>query len=253
MPSGGRIATFTPVSTATPDLAGASAQEVLAFAVERFHPRLKTACSFQKEESVLAHMLAEIAPDATLFVIDTGVLFPETLQTWKRFEERFALPIEVVDASSPGTPWTRENCCGQAKVDGLEQALAGVDAWVTGIRREQSETRAGAAKVAGLERALAEVDAWVTGLRREQAPTRTATPKFEHDERRDIWKLSPLADWSEKQIWTYVFEHDLPYNPLHDEGYDSIGCAPCTLPGAGREGRWAGEDKTECGIHVVQP
>jgi len=203
----------------TPELEHASAQEVLAYAIERFHPQLKTACSFQKEETVLAHMLSEITPDAKLFTIDTGVLFPETLATWKRFEERFGLEIEVIDASSPGAPWTRENCCGQAKVDGLEQALSGVDAWVTGIRREQSSTRAAAAKL-------------------------------ERDEKRGIWKLNPLADWSDKDVWTYIFEHDLPYNPLHDHGYDSIGCAPCTLPGSGRDGRWAGEDKTECGLHI---
>jgi phosphoadenosine phosphosulfate reductase len=207
------------MSTITPDLEAASAEGVLAYAVEQFHPRLKTACSFQKEESVLAHMLSQIEPEANLFTIDTGVLFPETLVTWKRFEERFGLPIEVIDASSPGEPWTQTNCCGQAKVDGLEQALAGVEAWVTGIRREQ-------------------------------APTRAAAPKLERDERRGIWKVNPLADWTEKDLWTYIFKHDLPYNPLHDQGYASIGCAPCTLPGAGREGRWSGEDKTECGIHV---
>ncbi len=207
------------MSTTTPELESATAQEVLAYAVERFHPRLKTACSFQKEETVLAHMLSEIAPDARLFTIDTGVLFPETLATWKRFEERFQLPIEVIDASSPGAPWTRENCCGAAKVDGLERALAGVDAWVTGIRREQASTRAGARKL-------------------------------ERDERRGIWKFNPLADWTEKDLWTYIFKHDLPYNPMHDQGYDSIGCAPCTLPGAGRDGRWAGDEKTECGIHL---
>jgi phosphoadenosine phosphosulfate reductase len=210
------------MSTTTPDLEAASAQEVLAYAVEHHHPRLKTACSFQKEETVLAHMLSEIAPGAKLFTIDTGVLFPETLQTWKRFEERFpSLEIEVVDASRPGGagPWTQVDCCGQAKVDALEQALSDVDAWITGIRREQATTRA-------------------------------AAPKLEHDERRGIWKFNPLADWSEKQIWTYVFEHELPYHPLHDQGYASIGCAPCTLPGSGREGRWSGEDKTECGIHL---
>jgi phosphoadenosine phosphosulfate reductase len=202
-----------------PDLERASAQEVLAYAVERFHPRLKTACSFQKEESVLAHMLSQIAPDATLFTIDTGVLFPETLATWRRFEERFGLRVEVIDASSPQGAWTREHCCGQAKVDGLQRALAGADAWITGIRREQ-------------------------------APTRAAAGKLERDERRGLWKLSPLADWTAKQVWDYIFAHDLPYNPLHDQGYESIGCAPCTLPGSGREGRWAGEDKTECGIHL---
>ncbi|HEX3801851.1 MAG TPA: phosphoadenylyl-sulfate reductase [Solirubrobacteraceae bacterium] len=207
------------MSATTPELEHATAQEVLAYGVERFHPRLKTACSFQKEETVLAHMLSEIAPEAKLFTIDTGVLFPETLATWKRFEERFGLDIEVIDASSPGAPWTRENCCGQAKVDGLEQALAGVEAWVTGIRREQS-------------------------------PTRADSAKFEPDEKRGIWKLNPLADWSDKDVWEYIFKYELPYNPLHDHGYDSIGCASCTLPGSGRDGRWAGDDKTECGIHL---
>jgi phosphoadenosine phosphosulfate reductase len=207
------------VSTTIPDLESASAQEVLAFAVERFHPRLKAACSFQKEESVLAHMLSEIEPSANLFTIDTGVLFPETLETLKRFEERFKLPIEVIDASSPGAPWTQENCCGAAKVEGLERALTGVEAWITGIRREQ-------------------------------APTRASAAKLERDEKRGIWKVNPLADWTEKDVWTYIFKHDLPYHPLHDQGYASIGCAPCTLPGSGRDGRWAGEDKTECGIHV---
>ncbi|HET9124644.1 MAG TPA: phosphoadenylyl-sulfate reductase [Solirubrobacteraceae bacterium] len=209
--------------SATADLESATAEQVLAYGVERF-PRLTLACSFQKEESVLFHMLSQ-TPGAEqgfdAFVIDTGVLFPETLATWKRFEERFPQArIGVIDASSPDEPWTQSNCCS-------------------------------AAKVAGLERALSGVDAWVTGLRREQAPTRTATPKLERDERRGIWKLSPLADWSEKQLWTYIFAHALPYNPLHDAGYDSIGCVPCTLPGSGREGRWAGEDKTECGIHVA--
>jgi phosphoadenosine phosphosulfate reductase len=207
------------LTATTPDLEQASAQEVLSYAIERFHPRLKTACSFQKEETVLAHMLSEIDADAKLFTIDTGVLFPETLVTWKQFEERFGLRIEIIDASSPGAPWTRENCCGEAKVDGLEQALADVDAWVTGIRREHSPTRAGAAKL-------------------------------EADEKRGIWKLNPLADWSDKDVWAYIFKHDLPYNPLHDQGYESVGCAPCTLPGSGRDGRWAGEDKTECGIHL---
>jgi len=207
------------VATTAPDLERATAQEVLAYGVERFHPRLKTACSFQKEETVLAHMLSEITPDAKLFTIDTGVLFPETLATWKRFEERFGLDIEVIDASSPGAPWTKDNCCGQAKVDGLERALTGVEAWVTGIRREQSPTRAGSAKL-------------------------------ERDSKRGIWKLNPLVDWTDKDVWAYIVKHDLPYNELHDHGYDSIGCAPCTLPGNGRDGRWAGDDKTECGIHL---
>jgi phosphoadenosine phosphosulfate reductase len=155
-----------------------------------------------------------------VFTIDTGVLFPETLATWKQFEDRFGVNIEVIDARSPDEPWTIHRCCSAAKIDALERALNDVDAWITGIRREQASTRAGAAKL-------------------------------ERDDKRDIWKVNPLADWSEKDLWRYIFKHDLPYNPLHDRGYASIGCAPCTQPGSGREGRWAGQDKTECGIHVV--
>jgi phosphoadenosine phosphosulfate reductase len=196
----------------------ASAEEVLGYAVERFHPRLTMACSFQKEESVLVHMLSTISPEARVFTIDTGVLFPETLQTWKQFEDRFGVRVEVFDATSPGAPWTAENCCGPAKVDALERALEGVEAWITGIRREQASTRSGATKL-------------------------------ERDERRGIWKVNPLADWTEKDLWRYIHKHDLPYNPLHDQGYASIGCAPCTQPGSGREGRWAGSEKIECGIH----
>ena len=204
-------------------LADATAEEVLAYAVQRFHPRLTLACSFQKEESVLFHMLSQLparSEPLRAFTIDTGVLFPETLQTWKRFEDRFPeIHIDVLDAHTPGAPWTAEHCCS-------------------------------AAKVAALELALSDVDAWITGIRREQATTRAQAPKLERDERRGILKLNPLADWTDKDVWTYIFKHDLPYNPLHDQGYDSIGCQPCTVPGSGRDGRWAGSDKTECGIHL---
>jgi phosphoadenosine phosphosulfate reductase len=196
----------------------ASAEETVAYAVERFHPRLTMACSFQKEESVLVHMLMAACPDARVFTIDTGVLFPETLDTWKRFEERFGVRMEVFEARSPDAPWTVGSCCGEAKLQALAHALEGVDAWITGIRREQ-------------------------------APTRASVGKLVRDEARGVWKLNPLADWTEKDLWRYIHRHELPYHPLHDQGYASIGCAPCTQPGTGREGRWAGTDKTECGIH----
>ncbi len=207
------------VTATSPELETATAEEVLAYAVEQFHPRLTMACSFQKEESVLVHMLMQIEPAARVFTIDTGVLFAETLETWKRFEDAFGVKVEVLDARSPDEPWTAARCCSAAKVDALE-------------------------------RALSDVDAWITGIRREQAPTRAASPKLERDEKRGIWKVNPLVDWTEKDLWTYIFKHDLPYHPLHDRGYASIGCAPCTQPGEGREGRWAGQEKTECGIHV---
>jgi phosphoadenosine phosphosulfate reductase len=197
-----------------------SAQETLEIAIDRHHPSLVMACSFQKEESVLIDMLMAIEPSARVFTIDTGVLFLETYGTWRAVEDRYGLKIEVVDATPPnGTPWSGSNCCGQRKVEALEQALAGSGAWITGIRREQSPTRASAEHV-------------------------------EWDERRGVWKFNPLADWTTDDVWSYVHEHELPYNALHDDGYESIGCAPCTLPGNGREGRWAGQDKTECGLHA---
>jgi phosphoadenosine phosphosulfate reductase len=196
------------------------ADDVVAEAVERFHPRLVLACSFQKEESVLIDMLMRVAPDARVFTIDTGVLFPETYAVWKQVEDRYGLKVEVHDAANPAQPWTGgDHCCGAKKVAALEEALAGVDAWITGIRREQAPTRANAQHV-------------------------------ERDEKRGIWKFNPLAEWTDKDVWKYISEHDLPYHPLHDQGYESIGCAPCTLPGSGRAGRWADSDKVECGIHV---
>ena len=194
-------------------------EETLKQAVDRHGDRLVTLCSFQKEESVLLDALLQIDPGARVVTIDTGVLFPETLETWRQFEERFGVRIAVEDARGP---WTGpENCCGAAKVAALEQALSGAEGWVTGIRREQG-------------------------------PTRADTQHVEYDDNRGIWKYNPLAEWTEKDLWRRIHERDLPYNPLHDQGYASIGCAPCTLPGSGREGRWAGSDKTECGLHVVQ-
>jgi phosphoadenosine phosphosulfate reductase len=196
------------------------AHATLHAAVDRHHPSLVMACSFQKEESVLIDMLMAIEPSARVFTIDTGVLFPETYETWRRIEDRYGLKIEVVDALPPnGTPWSASNCCGVRKVEALERALDGKAAWITGIRREQSPTRADAEHV-------------------------------EWDDSRGVWKFNPLVDWSHKDVWSYVHEHDLPYHPLHDRGYASIGCAPCTMPGNGREGRWAGQAKTECGLHV---
>lgn len=204
---------------APPDVEALGAQEVLAEAIAEHHPRLALACSFQKEETVLIHMMLQAVPDARVFTIDTGVLFPETYTHWRELEKRTGVKVEVFDATDPGgLPWTAQRCCGQRKVDALEAALGGLDAWVTGVRREQSPTRAGA-------------------------------PKVGWDDAHGLWKVSPLADWTDRQVWEYINEHDLPYNPLHDRGYASIGCAPCTLPGSGREGRWAGQQKTECGLH----
>ncbi len=202
-----------------PDLERNSAEEVLAYVVERFHPRLYVACSFQKEASVIMDMLLRIEPSARFFTLDTGVLFPETYATWREVEQRYGVKVDVYDAKSPDDrPWSAERCCSEHKVAALGRALAGVDAWVTGLRREHS-------------------------------PERTGTAKLHWDERNGLWKANPLADWTERDVWRYISERDVPYNELHDRGYESIGCVPCTLPGRGRDGRWADTDKTECGIH----
>ena len=205
---------------ATGDLEHASAEEVLAHMLEHHHPRLALACSFQKEEAVLVDMLLKLEPSARVFTIDTGVLFPETYRTWRELELRYGVQVEIFDAEREGDePWNVVECCS-------------------------------ARKVAALEVALDDLDGWITGVRREQAPTRSSTPKLAFEAGRGIWKANPIADWDAKAVWDYIARNDVPYNALHDRGYESIGCTPCTLPGSGREGRWASSDKTECGIHV---
>jgi len=179
-------------------------------------------CSFQKEESVMIDELLRVSEgdDVRIVTIDTGVLFPETLATWRAFEEHYGIEIEVESADKAGSSWTGpDDCCSASKVAALERALEGSEAWITGIRREQG-------------------------------PTRVGTELIERDAQRGIYKYNPLAFWTEEDLWARIHERGLPYHPLHDQGYSSIGCATCTQPGEGREGRWAGTDKTECGIHV---
>jgi phosphoadenosine phosphosulfate reductase len=212
-----------------PDLEDSTAEEVLEYVVERFHPRLYVACSFQKEASVIMDMLLRIEPSARFFTLDTDVLFEETYATWKALEERYDIKIDVYrgmsleqQAAQHGDAlWSRDpdKCCGIRKVTPLKRALTDVDCWVAGLRREQSKSRRGSKKI-------------------------------DWDLRHGLWKTNPLADWSERDVWEYIFRHDVPYNDLHDRGYPSIGCTHCTLPAAdGREGRWADADKTECGLH----
>jgi phosphoadenosine phosphosulfate reductase len=193
--------------------------EQLAEAGRRHGDKLVMLVSFQKEESVLVEAVSRLAPKTRFVTIDTGVLFAETLATWRAYEERYGIKIDVEDARGD---WTGpDNCCSDLKVAALERALDGAEAWITGIRREQSPTRANAQVV-------------------------------EDDAVRGIVKYNPLAFWAEEDLWAVIHAKDLPYNELHDQGYDSIGCMPCTAPGKGREGRWAGTDKLECGLHVVQ-
>jgi phosphoadenosine phosphosulfate reductase len=170
-----------------------------------------------------------------VFTLDTDFLFPETYELISHIEERYGIQVERV--RTPITPdqqadkfgealWMTnpDHCCAVRKIDPLTERLKSSSAWITGIRRQQSITRANA-------------------------------PKLEWDTRFGLVKANPLADWTEVQVWEYIREHQVPYNPLHDRGYPSIGCTHCTravLPGEDpRAGRWSGLEKTECGLHLA--
>ena len=198
---------------------------LLAAPVAEFPGRVSLACSFQKEESVLLDMLFSLEPKARVFAIDTHHLFPETYELWREVERRYDTKVEVYE----GPP--------------VEDKL-----W-----ERKPDLYLSIAKVAPLVRALGELDCWITGVRRDQSPTRANAPKLGWDEAHELWKANPLADWSDDDCWAYIRERGLPYNELHDKGYASIGDTHSTQPGAGREGRWAGTDRTECGLHVEAP
>lgn len=217
-----------PAIAAAPDLEGASAEEVVARMLERFHPRLSVAISFQKETAVMMDMVLRLEPEARFFTLDTGVLFAETYAAWRETESRYNVEVDVY----------------QGMTLARQAAVEGDRLW------DRDPDRCCAIrKVAPLRDALAEVDAWMTGARREQSPTRARIAKLAWDARHEVWKGNPLADWSEEDVWDYIAARDLPYNELHDRGYASIGCEHCTSPAADRAGRWAAHEKTECGLH----
>jgi phosphoadenosine phosphosulfate reductase len=211
----------TPTLSLPPDVESLKAEDILRFCVETFPGKVSLACSFQKEESVLLDLLFAIEPRARVFAIDTRYLFPETYELWREVERRYDTKIDVFQ--------------GAPVDDGL---------WET-----KPELYLSIAKIAPLNQALLDLDCWITGVRRAQSPTRADTPKLAWDSKHELWKASPLADWSDERCWAYIKERGLPYNPLHDQGYSSIGDTHSTVPGAGREGRWAGTDRTECGLH----
>lgn len=207
------------------------AAEAIAWAVERFHPQLRFAVSFQKTSSVILDIAHSIEPAASFFYLDTDLLFEETYATRDALAAHYGIEflsfsgmsLSAQEKEHGANLWRRhpDACCGIRKVEPMQAALSTVECWVSGIRREDSATRAGAAK-------------------------------FGWDKRFSMWKLNPLADWTEDQIWQYIRENQVPYNPLHDQGYPSIGCTHCTArpeDGDARSGRWAGRDKSECGIN----
>jgi phosphoadenosine phosphosulfate reductase len=207
------------------------AEEAIGWAIETFGSTLGFAVSFQKTSSVIIDIAHRIDPKARFFYLDTELLFPETYETRDRLAEHFGVDFErFVQENPPGLR----------------------DRWEANLWRESDECCA-TRKVATMHRALEGIECWVSGVRRVDSPTRAESVRFGLDPRFDRWKLNPVVDWTDQQVWTYIHENHVPYNPLHDQGYPSIGCMPCTSkPGPGedpRAGRWAGTDRAECGLN----
>ena len=221
-----------------------TAQEVLAWALEKFHPRISFASSFGAEDVVVIDLLARIRTDARIFTLDTGRLHEETYDVMERIRRRYGVTIESYFPD-------RERVERLEREKGLYSFRESIE-----NRKECCFIR----KVEPLNRALAGLDAWLSGLRRDQAVTRGQVGKLEIDEAHPgLFKINPIADWTLDQVWDYIRVHDIPYNALHDKGFPSIGCSPCTRPvKAGedvRAGRWWWElpEQKECGLHVTHP
>lgn len=217
------------LETATPE-------EIIGWAVRQYYPKLTMATAFGPEGCVILSMLARIEPRVYVFNLDTGYQFKETLELRDRIARRYGI---VVDLQQPelsteeyerlngGPVYSRDSdkCCRDRKITVLHRAVKGYVAWMSGIRRDQSPHRAG-------------------------------TPILGWDKKFGLVKISPLANWTNKDVWKRIAEENIPYNPLHDQGYPSIGCWPCTraiLSGEDeRAGRWSGTAKTECGLHTTE-
>ena len=212
-----------------------SPEDLLRGAYVTFGGQVEIASGFGAEGVVLIDIASRVQPELRVFTLDTDFLFPETYELMTRVEKRYGIKIERV--KSPVTPhnqeqlygpelWTRDPdaCCNLRKVEPLRSKLSQLRAWITSIRRDQTSARATAQKV-------------------------------EWDANFHLVKINPLADWTTQQVWRYILDHNVPYNPLHDRGYPSIGCTHCTRsvkPGEDpRAGRWSGFNKSECGLHVA--
>ena len=211
-------------------------ERVLEWAFDSFGETVAISSAFGAEGMVLIDIASRVRQNFRLFTLDTEFLFPETYNLMDQVEQRYGITIEkVYPLNSPeeqervfgAALWQRnpDQCCNLRKVEPLRRKLGELRAWITSIRRDQTAARAGAGKV-------------------------------EWDEKFGLVKINPIADWSSKQVWQYIREHDVPYNALHERNYPSIGCTHCTRavqPGEDpRAGRWAGSTKTECGLHVIQ-
>jgi phosphoadenosine phosphosulfate reductase len=212
-------------------------ERVLRWAFDTFGAAVAISSAFGVEGMAVIDIAAGVRKDFRVFTLDTEFLFPETYNLMDQVEQRYGIAIERVYSLISAEEqervhgqalWTRnpDECCDLRKVEPLRRKLGELRAWVTSIRRDQTAERAGAGKI-------------------------------EWDEKFGLVKINPIADWSSKQVWQYIREHDVPFNPLHERNFPSIGCTHCTRavrPGEDdRAGRWAGLSKTECGLHIIQP
>jgi len=226
---------FDEIARRSDELETASPEEILRWTVARFAPRFNMATAFGPEGMVLIHMLAEVAPATPIFNLDTGYQFKETLELRERVRERYGIEVELKRPkltveqyeAQHGGPVYKSNpdqCCADRKISLLHEAAEGMHAWASAIRREQS-------------------------------PDRARAPIVGWDKKFGLVKVSPLATWTKQNVWKFITDHDVPYNTLHDQGYPSIGCWPCTravmFGEDERAGRWSGFAKTECGLHSL--
>lgn len=225
------------LAEANAKLESAQPEEIIAWAAQRFAPYLTMATAFGPEGSVILAMLAEVAPDTYVFNLDTGYQFQETLDLRDRIASRYGIEVDMLQPeltvpqyeSLHGGPLYKidpDQCCFDRKIKVLREAVRGKHAWMSGIRRDQSS-----------DRARASVVHW--------------------DKKFNLVKISPLANWTKQDVWKRIMAEDVPYNPLHDQGFPSIGCQPCTRSvNEGetdeRAGRWSGVAKTECGLHTAE-
>jgi phosphoadenosine phosphosulfate reductase len=215
------------------ELADATPEAILTWTWRQFQPKVILTCSFQHDGVVLAHMLRDIAPDVPVAFINTGFHFPETLAYRDEIRRRFGIAVVELDPIMPREQFATVHgldlhardpdlCCHINKIEPLKRYLPGVRAWINGRRRDQADTR----------QSLRIVEAF----------------------QNDLHKVNPLASWTSRETFYYMDRHGIPTHPLFDQGYASIGCAPCTrpvVPGENeREGRWAGTSKVECGLHT---
>jgi phosphoadenosine phosphosulfate reductase len=223
------------IAAASRQLDDASPQTILRWAVDTFGSKLTMATAFGAEGCCLIHMLAEIEPNLRIFNLDTGYQFPETLELRERIKDRYGIAVEFVRPelsvpeyealhNGPLYVFEPDRCCHDRKIVPLRKALVGSDAWVSAIRRDQTEHRAAAGVV-------------------------------QWDAKFGLHKVNPLLTWTRKDVWTFIAKHDVPYNPLHDRNFPSVGCWPCTRAVVAgedeRAGRWSGTAKKECGLHVL--